>query len=191
MGGDGLRQAEFSNSAVPRLPVSQLAAADMPDFANVGGRSGHHPLQNLPEDYGPRLVVLHVDHGISLDEDQGQAGVVRATILSAALVAKPHLPVGLVELMDALSVATDSRDAAHRHPLAGLVVVVRAADMGVHPQLFQLVRISIGNEPEVGVVDALLGGHRPGDEVAVVPPRSEHRGLDSLDELVQLFEFFL
>lgn len=63
--------------------------------------------------------------------------------------------------------------------------------MRVHRQIVELVSFGVGYEPQVSAVDALLRCHRAGYEVAVVPPRGEHRCLDSFDEFIELFEFLL
>jgi hypothetical protein len=62
--------------------------------------------------------------------------------------------------------------------------------VGVEHQVVELVRFRVGDEPQVAVFHARLRRHRARDELSVPAASGEHRGLDAVDEIVELVEFF-
>jgi hypothetical protein len=73
--------------------IHQFCSGDLADITEGRPISGDHALQSLEENYGPRLVDLHVSRGIGVDKDESDPRICRPTVTIAALVAKPGLPV--------------------------------------------------------------------------------------------------
>ena len=57
--------------------VHQLAATYFPHVSNFRGTPSDPCFDDLPQDQGHRLVVLHVDHGIGINENEGETRIVR------------------------------------------------------------------------------------------------------------------
>src|SRR4026209_1503766 len=116
--------------AEPPLSVHQLGATDLPDLTNVGGPPRYACLDDLPQNHRPRLVALHIDHRISVDQYERNSWILRPAVPFFAFIAEPDLPVRLVEGLDAMPVARDAGNAANGDPFARFVVVVGAVDVG-------------------------------------------------------------
>jgi hypothetical protein len=78
-----------------------------------------------------------------------------------------------------------------RDPFPGPVAIVGQVDVRVELQLVQLVRLDVGDEPEIAAFGLGLGGHGPRDQVAVRPAGGEHGDLDALDEIVEVIQLLL
>src|SRR5687767_5877422 len=94
--GQSIARGCFIASGAGRS-VHQLAAAYLPYVADFRGPSRYSRLHNFPQDHRHRLVVLLVDDRVGVDEDEGETRIVRTSIAVPALVAKPDIPVRLVE----------------------------------------------------------------------------------------------
>ena len=98
---------------------------------------------------------------------------------------------GCVERVDQVAIAREDRASADAHPLARAVLVVRQVDVRIARELLELLALDVRHEPEIGSRGAPLRLHRTRDEMSVGAPRRHHRGLDAVDELVEIVELFL
>ena len=62
--------------------------------------------------------------------------------------------------------------------------------MVVVHELLVLLALGVRHEPEVGSGGTPLSLHGTRDQMAIGPSRRHHRGLDAVDELVQVVELF-
>ena len=92
----------------------QLLLGDVAQAADFRGAARDHPLQDLEEDERPRLRAHLVGDAVRLDEEEGDALVVRAAVALRVplLLREPRLPVRLVEAVDQVAVLRDDRDPA-------------------------------------------------------------------------------
>src|SRR5678815_925922 len=103
-----------TRSALGRpLSVCQLPSNDRADLPDIRSRSSDNPFQNLPQNQGPGLVVFHVNHRIRFDKNQREPRIIRSTIPRAPFISEPRFPVGLVQVVDPLSISHNTRDATH------------------------------------------------------------------------------
>ena len=143
-----------------------------------------HAPRELEQDDRRRLLTLHIDDGVGVDEDERQARIVRAAVAHFVDLAEPRSPVGLIELPDARAIGADGGGAAHRNPLPASCVEVCEIHVRIVLELVELVRLDVGYEPQVGDRIAFLRGHRARYQPPVGTPRRQHRGLDLLDKAV-------
>jgi len=171
--------------------LRELLLAQLAYVTRLRGFAGHDALDDVEQHERCGAVLLRVRDGLRLHEDECDARVVRPAVAILALVAEPGPPVGLVEFVDEPLVAGDDRGAAHRHPLARAVLVVREVHVRVGGELLELVRLEVRHEPEVGPRPTLLRLHRPRHELPVRSPRGHHRDFHPVDQGVEIVELLL
>src|SRR5213075_1374789 len=75
----------------------QLVATQLAQISNLGRLPRHERLRHLEKHHRRRAVLLRVNDGVCVDEDQRDARVMWAAVTFSTLVAQPHLPVRRVE----------------------------------------------------------------------------------------------
>src|SRR5687767_12041959 len=114
------RSSEFvAAAALLQLGVVQLALR-----AHIGALARHHALDDIKQRDGLAMARLQIRGRVRFDQYQDDARILRAAVARAALITEPRAPVGRVELADALWVARQSGDAAHRHKFVRAVLVI-------------------------------------------------------------------
>src|SRR5882762_11693010 len=82
----------------------QFGPGDLHYVAQTLGRAGHLRLEHVEQDYGTRLVHLHIGSKLGFDHDECDARIIGPAISFSTLIVEPDLPVFLVELSDLVPV---------------------------------------------------------------------------------------
>src|SRR5690606_28033229 len=141
--------------SVDRVHVYSLHVAD------IGPVAGDHAPGKFKENHRVRLLSLHVEHGICRDADQREPGISRTSVPDLVQLAKPCLPIGLVERTDSLPIGRYPGGSAHGYPLPGFGVEEGEVNVRIVLELVEFMRLDIGDVPEIGHRLPFLAGHWP------------------------------